>query len=61
MLALQAELFVARSALFETTTITEEVRLLDGLTVYGRFGDLLPYLCLMSTLTAVVAVWRGQW
>jgi apolipoprotein N-acyltransferase len=52
---------VARSALFETTTITEEVRLLDGLTVYGRFGDLLPYLCLMSTLTAVVAVWRGQW
>ena len=50
---------VARSALFETAVITEEVRLLTGLTLYGRMGDLLAYLCCVLTLTAVFAAWRS--
>ena len=49
---------LARSALFETAVITEEVRLLRGLTLYGRMGDLLAYLCGVLTLAAVGAAWR---
>ena len=49
---------LARSALFETAVITEEVRLLRGLTLYGRVGDLLAYLCGVLTLAAVGAAWR---
>ena len=49
---------LARSALFETMTMTEEVRLLRGLTLYGRMGDLLAYLCLVLTVTGVGAAWR---
>ena len=51
---------LARSALFETAVITEEVRLLTGLTLYGRIGDLAAYLCLTLTLTAVFATWRTR-
>ena len=50
---------LARSALFETAVITEEVRLLRGLTLYGRIGDLLAYLCGVLTLAAVGAAWRS--
>ncbi len=49
-----------RSALFETAVITKEVRLLSGLTVYGRIGDLLAYLCLALTVSAVFVVWRTR-
>ena len=49
---------LARSALFETAVITEEVRLLRGLTFYGRIGDLLAYLCGVMTVVAVGAAWR---
>jgi len=49
---------IARSAIFETAVITEEVRLLTGLTFYGRIGDLLAYLCFALTVTAVCAAWR---
>ena len=50
---------VARSALFETAVLTEDVRLLTGLTFYGRTGDLLAYLCLVLTVTAVGAAWHA--
>ena len=51
---------LARSALFETAVITEEVRLLSGLTLYGRIGDLLAYLCGVLTLAAVGAARCGR-
>ena len=51
---------LGRSALFETAVMTQEVRLLSGLTVYGRVGDLLAYLCGVLTLTAVFAAWRTR-
>ena len=51
---------LARSGLFETARITEEVRLLTGLTLYGRIGDLLAYLCLVVTVSAVVVAWRTR-
>jgi len=51
---------LARSALFETAVITEEVRLLSGLTLYGRIGDLLAYLCVVLTLAAVGAARCGR-
>ena len=50
---------LARSALFETAVITEEVRLLRGLTIYGRIGDLLAYLCGVLTVSAVGAAWHA--
>ena len=49
---------LARSALFEAMAMTEDVRLLKGLTLYGRMGDLLAYLCGVLTLAAVGAAWR---
>ena len=49
---------LARSALFETVVVTEDVRLLTGLTPYGRMGDVLAYLCLVATAAAVFAAWR---
>jgi len=45
---------VARSELFETTVITENVRLLRGLTFYGRVGDVPAYLSLLLTVVAMV-------
>ena len=51
---------LARSALFETAAITEEVRLLTRLTFYGRMGDLVAYLCCALTLTAVFGAWRTR-
>ena len=51
---------LTRSALFEMTVITEDVRLLSGLTFYGRIGDLAAYLCLTLSLTAVLAAWRTR-
>lgn len=48
---------LARSALFETTILTGEVRLLSGLTVYGRIGDLTAYACVVLTLAALIFAW----
>lgn len=49
---------LVRSALFDTATITESVRLLTGLTFYGRVGDLPAYLCLVLTMMAIFDAWR---
>ena len=51
---------LARSELFETTAMTEDVRLLTGLTLYGRMGDLLAYLCVVATVAAGLATWRSE-
>ncbi len=48
---------LARSALFETTVLHGEVRLLSDLTVYGRIGDLAAYASLILTLVALVFAW----
>jgi len=46
---------LSRTGLFETTVVTGEVRLLSGLTVYGRIGDLFAYLCAALTFAAALA------
>jgi len=51
---------LARSALFETVAMTEPVRLLTGLTLYGRIGDVTAYLCLLVTVVGLVVAWRGR-
>jgi len=51
---------VARSAIFETTVMTEDVRLLTGLTLYGRMGDLVAHLCLLLTLGLLVIARRTR-
>lgn len=51
---------LARSNLFETTVLTGDVRLLSGLTVYGRIGDVLAYLCAAVTCAAALAAWRRR-
>ena len=43
---------VARTPIFETEVVTADVRLLDGLTVYTRFGDALAYAC--AAITAIM-------
>ena len=49
-----------RTALFETTVFTREVRFLGGRTIYGRHGDVAGYLSLALTAGALAAVWRQR-
>ena len=51
---------VMASALFQTVVLVGDVRILDGLTVYGRIGDLLAYLCAAATAGAALAAWRKR-
>ena len=48
---------LARSGLFEPAVIVEDVRLLDGLTIYGRFGDVPAYA---GGVIAAVALGCGR-
>jgi len=48
---------LARSELFEPAVLVEDVRLLDGLTIYGRFGDAPAYA---GAAIAVVALGCGR-
>ena len=49
---------LVRSTLFDTTVMYGDVRLLSGLTVYGRIGDLCAYMCLTLTLVALIFAWN---
>ena len=49
---------LVRSALFEPAVLAGEVRLLDGLTVYGRIGDLAAYVLAFTSIAALV--WRRR-
>ena len=51
---------MVRSALFQPAVLVGEVRLLDGLTVYGRIGDLPAYVLAVITVVALVRRRRGQ-
>ncbi len=46
---------LARSALFETTVVTGEVRFLRSLTVYARIGDLAAQAAVLITLLAIAS------
>jgi apolipoprotein N-acyltransferase len=50
---------VAKSQLFETTTVLGEVRTLQGRTLYARIGDLAAQLAVLVTLLGLAAaLWR---
>jgi len=52
---------LAQTALFDTTTVIGEVRLLREQTVYARIGDLAAQIAVLVTLTAVgVALWKPR-
>lgn len=51
---------LAQSALFDTTVLAGDIRLLSLLTVYARIGDLFAYLCVALTAAALVAAWRRR-
>ena len=55
---------IAQTALFEDDVLTAEVRLIDDLTPYARYGDLLAFACGIVTLAmlmiAGVATWHSQ-
>jgi apolipoprotein N-acyltransferase len=48
----------ARSDIFVPTTIEGQVRFLDGLTIYGRTGDVFAYACALLTCLAWLACAR---
>ncbi len=49
---------LVRSALFEPAVLAGEVRLLDGLTIYGRIGDLPAYV--LAIVAALALGWRRR-
>ena len=49
---------VEKSSLFEQTLIVQDVRFLQGRTIYSRIGDLIAWLCLAFSLAALLASWR---
>ncbi len=48
---------VARTEIFEPALVVDHVRFLDGLTFYGRTGDMFAYLCAAMTVTALLSLW----
>jgi apolipoprotein N-acyltransferase len=46
---------LARTRLFETTTATVDVRLHNGRTIYGRFGDVSVWISLVLTVGMLIA------
>jgi apolipoprotein N-acyltransferase len=52
---------LTRTALFEPTAVTVDVRLLDHRTIYSRTGDLVVWLGLaVGVWTAVPRRWRRR-
>ena len=51
---------VRQSRIFERTVLVGEVRMLDGLTVYGRIGDMFAYACAALTAAALVVAMRKR-
>ncbi len=49
---------LVKSDLFVRTTIEGQARFLDGLTIYGRTGDVFAYACALLTLAAWIACFR---
>lgn len=49
----------ARTALFEPAIVVEDVRLIDGLTLYGRIGDTPAYAGAILTALVLLACRRG--
>jgi len=49
---------VAQSAIFEQITLVEEVRLLTGRTVYSVIGDVVAYVALALTASALITLKR---
>jgi apolipoprotein N-acyltransferase len=49
---------IEKSALFETTVLIGDVRLLQVRTVYARIGDLIAWLSLALIAAALLASWR---
>ena len=45
---------IKRAEMFQPTSLTADIRLLDSRTIYTRYGDVMAWLC--AVLTAVVAV-----
>jgi apolipoprotein N-acyltransferase len=49
---------LARTRLFETATETVDVRLHDGMTIYGRIGDVAVWISLALTAAILMATRR---
>lgn len=52
---------IRQSRGFEPAVLVGDVRLLSGVTVYGRIGDLFAYVCTVLTVAAVLLVGFRAW
>lgn len=50
----------ARSALFETSVVVGQVRMLSGSTLYAKMGDAVPVACLIGAVLALVGSRRRR-
>jgi apolipoprotein N-acyltransferase len=51
---------LARSLIFNRTTIVGDVRFISRPTIYGRTGDVFAYACLLLTALAAALTFRGR-
>jgi apolipoprotein N-acyltransferase len=51
---------VEQSGIFERTTLVGDVRLIDGLTVYGKIGDTFAYALCAATFAALLVAFRRR-
>jgi len=51
---------ITRTKLFEAASVTVDVRLLSGRTIYGLTGDVVAYLALLLSATVVAIAWRAR-
>jgi len=51
---------IARTALFDTTAITVDVRLLDHRTIYNNVGDLVAWLSALVAVALLILAWRTR-
>jgi apolipoprotein N-acyltransferase len=49
---------VAESAIFEQVTLVEQVRLLTGRTIYSVIGDVVAYVAIALTASALITLRR---
>jgi apolipoprotein N-acyltransferase len=50
---------LSETELYEADTLSQPVRMAESITLYARFGDWFPWLCISLTAGCLVGAWRA--